>query len=254
MNAENTWKKLVKKTKNFFRKAGKKKAVLGLSGGIDSALALLVLKEALGAKNVFVLLMPEKGLTKEANMADAKKLAEKLGVKFKEIEISAILKPFKQLPWKQSRIAKANLKARSRMQVLYSYANSFNALVVGTGNKTELCLGYFTKHGDGACDVLPLGDLWKTEVRVLAKFKKLPETFLEKAPSAELFKGQTDEGEIGASYAEMDAALELLVEKRLSRQKILAAGVSGKTLSLVEKKMKESEHKRSMPEIIPLKN
>ena len=156
-------------------------------------------------KNVRALIMPEKGLSKREDVRDAVGLCKKLKVNYKIIEIGLILKNFKKV--KQNKNSWINLKPRIRMIILYNYANANNALVIGTSNKTELKLGYFTKHGDGACDLEVIGDLYKTEVKALAKYLKLPESIIHKIPSAGLFKGQTDEKEIGVSYKNIDKML-----------------------------------------------
>jgi NAD+ synthase len=193
---------LIKGIRQYFRKAGIGKAVIGLSGGIDSALSLRLTADAIGNRNVTALIMPEKGLKDK----DAVEFCKKLKVNYKIIWIDSILKNFKRI--KQNKVSLINLKPRIRMLLLYNYANANNALVIGTSNKTELKLGYFTKHGDGACDLEVIGDLYKTEVRELARYLKLPESIIIKIPSAGLFKGQTDEKEIGAKYEDIDKMLQ----------------------------------------------
>jgi len=203
---EQTCNKLVKAIKQYFKKAKIKKAVIGLSGGIDSSLSLKLVADAIGNRNVTALIMPEKGLSKREDVNDAVELCKLLNVKYKIIPINRIVDQFKGI--KQSKISLINLKPRIRMAILYNYANANNALVIGTSNKTELKLGYFTKYGDGACDLEVIGDLYKTEVKALAKYLKLPEKIIKKMPSAGLFKGQTDEKEIGASYEDIDKMLK----------------------------------------------
>lgn len=198
---------LVKATKQYFKKAKIKKAVIGLSGGIDSSLSLKLTADAIGNNNVTALIMPERGLTKKEDIKDAINFCKSLKVNYKIIEINPILKNFKKI-WRQNKISWINLKPRIRMLLLYNYANVNNALVIGTSNKTELTLGYFTKYGDGACDLAIIGDLYKTEVRALAKYLKLPKKIINKTPSAGLFKGQTDEKEIGALYKNIDKMLK----------------------------------------------
>ncbi len=196
---------LLKGIRQYFKKAKIKKAVIGLSGGIDSALSLKLVADAIGNKNVIALLMPEKGLTKKQDIKDAINFCKSLKVKYKMIVINSILKNFKKI--KQNKISLINLKPRIRMVILYNYANANNALVIGTSNKTELKLGYFTKYGDCACDVEVIGDLYKTEVRALAKYLKLPSGIINKVPSAGLFKEQNDEKEIGVRYEDIDKML-----------------------------------------------
>jgi len=201
-----TYNKLVKGIKKYFKKSGLNKAVIGLSGGIDSALSLRLVSDAIGNENVLALLLPERGLTKWQNVKDAINLCKSLKIKYKIIEINPILDYFKKI--RQNNVSWTNLKPRIRMLILYDFANVNNALVVGTSNKTELRLGYFTKHGDGACDLEVIGNLYKTDVWELSKYLRLPEDIINKIPSAELSQGQTDEGDIGEKYKEIDKMLK----------------------------------------------
>jgi NAD+ synthase len=234
---------LIKSIKYFFKRVGYDKAVIGLSGGLDSSLTLKLTVEALGNKNVFAILMPEKGVTKKINVDDAIKLCKELKVKRKIIEISNFLKPYKRLRWKND-LAVANTKARIRANILYHYANSKKALVVGTSNKTELLLGYGTKHGDIAADLFALGSLYKTEAIKLAKKLKIPENIIKKTPSAELYRGQTDEGELGASYTKLDKILKLIEKKQIKKIK------NNKLYQKIIKRIKENKHKGKTPFII----
>ncbi|HZX20116.1 MAG TPA: NAD+ synthase [archaeon] len=235
--------KIVKKIQKFFSEQNKTKCVLGLSGGIDSALTLALLVKALGNKNITCILMPNTKITKNQSTNDAKKLAEKLGVRYFIVPIDEMLESF-QTPWKQSNTAKANLSARTRALLLYNYANSNNALVAGTGNKSEYYLGYFTKYGDAAADFFPIGNLLKKEVREISKELNLPKEFLEKAPSAELWEGQEDEKELGLTYAQIDELLPLILEKK----KIPAS--QKQAAEKIKKLIEATEHKRKSPLII----
>ena len=220
--------KLVNGIKQYFTKAGIKKAVIGLSGGIDSALALKLVADAIGNDNITALLMPEKGLTKKANVEDGIELCELLKVKYKIIPINSFIKEFKKIKaWRQNKIASINTKSRVRALILYNYSNTHNAIVIGTSNKTELKLGYFTKYGDGACDIEVLGDLYKTQVWELSKYLEIPKNIIHKVPSAELFHGHTDEKEIGENYKNID--LMLKGKKKMSKK--------------VKDRIKENKHK-----------
>lgn len=197
--------------------SGTKGAVIGLSGGIDSALTAYLAAEALGSKNVLGLLLPEKGITSEQDIDDAIEVAKILKIDHQVIEISQVLSTYstvipafdrKNLP------ANGNLKARTRMCILYYHANLMNRMVIGTGNKTELLLGYFTKYGDGGVDMDPIGGLYKTQVRGLARHIGIPIQIIEKTPTAGLWSGQTDEGELGVSYEMADQILEMLVDEK----------------------------------------
>jgi NAD+ synthase len=241
-----TYYKLLDEIKSFFRRTHHSKAVIGLSGGLDSTLTLKLCADALAAKNVTAIVMPEKGLTKQKNIDDALNFAKKLKVKHFSIEINPFLECFSSLPWKQSKLALMNTKARIRAVLLYNYANSNNSLVAGTSNKSELMLGYGTKYGDAAADVYIIGDLLKTEAYALARFLKLPETIIRKKPSAELTVGQTDEAELGASYSKLDSILKrVLNEEKLNKKDYLIK----KTLQRIDK----NKHKCDPVPIIEIK-
>jgi len=194
--------------KEFFAQTGFTHAVLGVSGGIDSALTCTLLVKALGAENVTALLMPEEGVSSPGGLDDAKALAESLGINYHIISINDHLTSFEDLPWTQNKTAHINNKARLRMMILYNYANTHGCLVAGTSNKTEILLGYGTKHGDAAADLYIIGSLLKKTVYALARELDIPKPIIDKAPSAELYEGQTDEDELGMTYHEIDSVLE----------------------------------------------
>jgi len=221
--------KLVNGIKNYFKKNNFSKAVIGLSGGLDSALVCFLIVKALGNKNVTAILMPEKGVSSKSSVKDAVDLAKKLKIKYHIVPINSFVKNYK-FSWKKNKSSVINTKARIRATILYHYANANNALVVGTSNKTELEIGFFTKYGDGAVDLEPIGNLYKTDEYKLAMYLGLPEEFLNKKPSAELYKGHTDEGEIGASYLQIDAVLKGKLKK-------------GKVFDIIKKRIKENKHK-----------
>lgn len=200
--------KIVQGLKDFFEKAGFKKAVVGLSGGVDSALVAKLAVMALGKENVTALILPNEDVNLPTSAPDAKAWAEELGIHYEMISIRDFVMRYKELPWEETELAFMNIQARVRMTILFHYANSHQALVLGTGNKTEATLGYYTKYGDGAVDVLPIGNLYKTDVWKIAKELGIPEKIVNKKASAELKIGHTDEGEIGINYNEIDATLK----------------------------------------------
>jgi NAD+ synthase len=214
---EKEYKRLIKGIKHYFNKNKIKKAVIGLSGGIDSALALKLVSDAIGKDNITAILMPEKGISSKASVDDAIKLCKILNIKYKIIPINNILNNFKSIGIKQNKDSWINLKPRIRAVILYNFANANKCLVIGTSNKTEMILGYFTKYGDGACDVEVIGDLYKTEVWELSKHLDLPDQIINKKPSAELFRGHSDEKEIGYKYSEID---DMLKGKKKKTEKI----------------------------------
>lgn len=241
-----TYYQLLDEIKNFFRRNHKKKAVIGLSGGIDSAVCLTLCCSALDPKNVTALVMPEDGLTDDKNTNDAIKLAKKFKVKHFVVDINPFLNVFSEVPWKQSKVALMNTKARIRGVLLYNYANSNNSLVVGASNKSELLLGYGTKYGDMAADVFILGDILKTDVIKLAKYLKISESIIKKKPSAELTVGQTDEADLGASYTKLDSILRKhLADEKLNKKENLVK----KTLQRVDK----NKHKSKPVPVIEIK-
>lgn len=248
----NIYTKLIAGIQKYFRLAGIEKAVIGVSGGVDSALCLKLVVDALGADKVTGLLMPEKGVSSDENIRHAKALCEFLKVNYHVIFINKFLTDFVSLPWQPNELAQINIKARIRMVLLYNFANTNNAIVIGTSNKTELALGYGTKYGDLGADIEIIGDLLKEEVYQMSEHVGLPDEFLTKAPSAELYVGQTDEEEIGLTYKEMDAVLRHL-EKGLSKEEVISKGISPNAVLKIFRLMELNRHKLVPPYIIPLK-
>jgi len=209
--------------------------VLGLSGGVDSALVAALAKRAVGRKRLLCLLLPCGSSNQDQQ--DAKLMIKKFGLKYKLVEITPIYKSLcKILPWGDRRVM-GNLKARLRMLVIYYFANKLNYLVCGTGNKSELLVGYFTKYGDGGVDILPLASLLKKEVRELARELGVPRSIIDKHPTAGLWAGQTDEKELGISYNELDSILFRLERKRKQVS-------PPNKVKKVQAMIKSSQHKR----------
>lgn len=250
------WGSVVNRINTFIerkvKEAGAGGVVIGLSGGIDSACTAYLSQKALGAEGVFGVIAPEEGVTPLEDIEDAIDLCRELGIDYKVIKINSLVSAFIETLGEGSDIAIANLKPRIRMIVLYFFANSKNMLVAGTGNKTELKVGYFTKYGDGGVDILPLGDLYKTEVFTLARHIGVPFKIIDKAPSAGLWKGQTDESEIGLSYGRMDAILQAIEEG--STDEIDINGVEKAEIEKVKSMIESSAHKRRMPSIAEVRH
>ena len=225
-----------------------------MSGGVDSATVAFLCAEALGSERVMALIMPERGVTPEEDVEDAREVCKLKGIDYKVIEINPFLEPFFSAFGDSESIAAANIKPRVRMILNYYHANKTNRLVAGTGNRSELMVGYFTKYGDGGVDFLPIGELYKTEVLELAKHLGVPEKIVAKKPSARLWSGQTDEGEMGINYSELDAVLKALDRNMDPEQISASTGVSPEKVKKVLKMVEGSRHKREMPPVAPVRD
>lgn len=229
-------------------RAGFSRAVIGLSGGIDSALACALAAEALGPQNVLAIRMPYKTSSPES-LEHAQMVIEQTGVQHKTVDITPMADGFIALDPEMPPLRRGNIMARCRMIVLYDHSAAFGGLVVGTGNKTEILLGYSTLYGDSACALNPLGDLYKTQVRQLARAMGLPEVIINKPPSADLWQGQTDEGELGFTYAEADDLLYWLVDERYTPQECIEKGFSPQLVQAVVRRIQRNQFKRVLPPI-----
>ena len=232
-------------------KVGFRRGVVGLSGGVDSALTLAIACRALGAENVVPIVMPYR-TSSPASERDARLVAARLGAAPLVVDISAQVDAyFERLP-EADRARRGNKMARERMSILYDVSSARHALVIGTSNKTELLLGYSTIHGDSAYALNPIGDLYKTQVYALAGHLGLPEEVLAKPPSADLWEGQSDEEELGFSYALVDRLLFHMVDERRGRDELLRLGFEGGFADQVARRVRDSQFKRRPPLIAKL--
>jgi NAD+ synthase len=234
-------------------RVGFSKAVIGVSGGLDSALSCFLTSEALGAENVLAVRMPYK-TSSQGSLDHAQLVIDHLGVQSVTVPISEMADPLIQQYSDIDNTRKGNIMARMRMIVLYDLSASFNGLVIGTGNKTEILLGYSTLFGDSACAINPIGDLYKTQVRQLSRDMNVPEVIVSKAPTADLFVGQTDEGDLGYTYAEVDQLLYLLVDQRYSIQDCIEYGFEAAFVNQVVERIRRNQFKRVLPPIAKLTN
>ncbi len=239
--------------KSEITRAGISRAVVGLSGGLDSALSCVLAAEALGAENVLAVRMPYKASSRDS-LEHAQLLIDQLGLQSKTIEITDMVEPLFKLDPQISKIRMGNIMARERMIVLYDQSEVFKGLVIGTSNKTEILLGYSTIYGDSASAINPIGDLYKTQVRQLARAMNIPAPIIDKTPSADLWEGQTDEGELGFTYEEVDKLLYLIVDQRYSPQEAIEAGFNEKFVNTVTARIRRYQFKRMQPPIAKISN
>lgn len=229
-------------------KAGFRRGLLGLSGGLDSAVAAALAAGALGPKNVLGLILPY-GRSFPGDVEDAQLLARRLKIRSRVLDIAPMVNAYFRAVPTADRTRRGNKMARERMSVLYDFSVREKALIIGTSNKSELLIGYGTIHGDLACAVNPLGDLYKTQVRQLAAHLRLPAKILRKKPTAGLWPGQTDESEIGLRYEELDRILYRLVDLRLSRAEVVGEGFAASRVDRILDRIKRSQFKRCLPPI-----
>ncbi len=227
-------------------KIGLKKGVIALSGGLDSTLVSFLTTLSLGKENTFLVNMPYCELG-EKSKEDSIKIAKELSAKLEIIDIKKIVDSyFKEEP---DKLRKGNFMARVRMAIVFDISKRENGFVIGCSNKSELLVGYSTWFGDMAASILPIGDLYKTQVREVAKFVGVPNFILEKVPSAELWEGQTDEGEMGITYEELDKILYLMIDKRMEIQEIVKEGFDIEKVKKVKKMVINSHFKKRFPPI-----
>ena len=234
-------------------RVGYSRAVIALSGGIDSALSCYLAAEALGPENILAVRMPYKSSSADS-LEHAQLVIDALGVQSLTIPITEMADPLLERFPEMAKVRRGNIMARLRMIVIYDQSEAYHGLVVGTGNKTEILLGYTTLYGDSACAINPLGDLYKTQVRQLSRALGIPEAIVAKAPSADLWTGQTDEGELGFTYEEVDKLLYLLIDQRYSPADCIAAGFDRSFVKAVVERVRRNHFKRILPPIAKLTN
>ena len=239
----------IESLKGFIRRciadAGADGVVIGLSGGIDSAVVTKLCADALGAGRVMTVFMPSRETPAE-DYKVTKELSSEWGTVYKVVDIQPAVDSLAAmlLTGKETPLERGNISARCRMIVLYNYAKKMNCLVVGTSNQSEIMMGYFTKHGDGACDITLLANMYKTEVRQIARMIGVPESIISKPPSAGLWEGQTDESEMGIKYDDLDRILYGM-ESDLNDQEISSeTGIDRAKVAEIRAQVKGMEHKR----------
>lgn len=249
LDVKKTKDDIVEFVQNKVSEANADGLVVGLSGGIDSTLAAFLACEAVGKKNVFGIVMPSTTTPTEDKLHGTA-IAQLLGINYKEIAIDSILNEFLSVTQlEEDKLSIGNLKARIRMSIIYFYANSKNYLVSGTGNKSEILIGYFTKHGDGACDIEPIGDLYKTDVYQLAKYLEIPQEIIDKPPRAGLWNNQTDEDEIGMTYELLDKILYRNLEKDIDANSIAdELDIEVNDVNDIINRVYRNKHKSTVPE------
>ncbi|MGM0519012.1 MAG: NAD+ synthase [Campylobacterota bacterium] len=244
------WKDIKEQLITFLKqevdKTGLEKVTVGLSGGLDSAVVAVLCKEAFG-DNLNCVLMPSQ-FSSKASIDDAKQLCEKFDIKYETISIEPMVSAFiDKMDSDDLRIG--NFSARMRMSVLYDISSREKSLVIGTSNKSELLLGYGTIFGDIACAINPIGEIYKSDEYEFAKYLKVTESIINKAPSADLWEGQSDENELGYSYAQMDSVLKPMIEENKSKDELIKQGFDEKLIDMLQKRIKANAFKGKLPTI-----
>jgi NAD+ synthase len=241
-------KHLVSFLKNETQKVGIDRVVLGLSGGIDSALVAVLCKEAFG-NNLLCVMMPSQ-YSSDSSIDDAVELCKKFDIRYEIESIEPLLKAYESKM--DTNLRKGNFSARMRMSILYDVSARENALVIGTSNKSELMLGYGTLFGDLASAINPIGDLYKSEVFEFSEYLGVNSAIIKKPPSADLWSGQSDEADLGYTYAQIDKVLKEIVEERKSKEEVLSMGYDEKLVNMLLKRVFQNQFKRKPPVIAKL--
>lgn len=246
LNVELLQRVLVAFVHDEVEKAGLERAVLGLSGGIDSSLVAFLAARALGPQNVTGFILPYRASDPQSE-ADARLVAEATGIRIERFDITPQIDAYFAADPNAAALRRGNKMARERMTILYDQSAVLGALVLGTSNKTELFLGYGTIYGDMASAINPIGDLYKTQVWALSRAMGVPGRVIDKHPSADLWAGQTDEAELGFTYAEVDELLHFMIERRYRHDELIALGFDARFVRRVEDLVTRSQYKRRMP-------
>jgi len=252
MNLQNIKEQLTSFLKDEVQKTGLEKVIVGISGGLDSAVVAILCKEVF-KDNMHGVLMPSK-YSSDSSVEDAKELCEKFDISYETVNISPMVDGyFDNYDKEASALRIGNLSARMRMSVLYDISARDNALVVGTSNKSEILLGYGTIFGDIACAINPIGQMYKSDEFEFAKFLEVPNSILNKKPSADLWEGQSDEEELGYSYATMDKVLKQLVDQNISKEELIKNGEDETLINMLEYRIKSNAFKGKLPTIANIK-
>jgi len=230
---------------------GFSRAVVNLSGGIDSAISCALAVQALGKQNVLAIRLPYKNSSPDS-LEHAQLLIDQFGCPSVTIPITEMVDPLIERFPDMGHVRAGNIMARIRMILAYDQSESFRGLVIGTSNKTEILLGYTTLYGDAACALNPIGDLYKTQLKQLAPALAIPQAIIAKPPTADLWSGQTDEGELGFTYEAVDRLLYLLIDQRASPHECVEAGFEEKFVQTVIDRVRRNQYKRILPPIAKL--
>jgi NAD+ synthase len=251
IDAERARRMIVQFIRVEVTRAGFSRGVMGLSGGVDSSLVAFLAAEALGPQNLLGVIMPYRTSNPESR-ADAEEVARQVGIETRVIEITPMVDPYLTRYVGESERRRGNVMARARMIVLYDQSEDSHGLVVGTSNKTEALLGYTTQFGDNAAAIQPIADLYKAQVRQLAAAVGVPAHIIAKAPSADLWQGQTDEGELGFTYDEADAILYQIIDERCRLEDVIAMGFDPKVVRRIVELVRRNHFKRVPPVVAKL--
>ncbi len=250
INIENEVNRIVEFIRTKLNNSGFSKTIVGLSGGIDSALTATLCVKALGCSNVYGVMMPYKNSHPDS-LGHASILAQHLNISHQVIDISPMVDEyFKNYAPDADMLRRGNFMARIRMCTLFDLSAKHQAIVAGTSNKSELYVGYCTQYGDSACGFEPIGHLYKTEVKEMSEYLNVPAPIIKKKPTADLWAGQTDEEELGITYPTLDEILYQLIDLKKTDQDILCTSIEKHQLELVHKKIRQSEFKRNLPDML----